>query len=201
MRTNTYTVINGDRAVIVDPGAKAQSLYDGVLQRGARLDAILLTHAHFDHIGAISELVGLAQKDGMSPAIFLHKAEIGYIDSEKNLGAYMHRSVEPFVPDILLSGGEKLTVAGIETEVLHTPGHSPGGVCYKMGETLFSGDTLFRMTFGRTDLYDGSFSALKNSIINKLFNIKGDMRVLPGHGDETTLDFERRNNPIIFEKG
>ena len=104
---------------------------------------------------------------------------------------------EKFTPDVLLCGGEKLKIAGLDVDVIHTPGHSKGSVCYVVGNKIFVGDTLFFMSFGRTDFYDGNAKDLKNSIVNKLFALKGNYTVLPGHGEPTTLDFERVNNPII----
>ena len=90
-----------------------------------------------------------------------------------------------------------MKIAGLDVEVIHTPGHSKGGVCYVVGNKIFVGDTLFFMSFGRTDFYDGNAKDLKNSIVNKLFALKGNYTVLPGHGEPTTLDFERVNKPII----
>lgn len=195
MRTNTYVVVNGGRAFIVDPGANPDGIRAILDQNVLKPEAILLTHAHFDHIGAVAQLTE-AYED---VKVVMHAAELEFIDSVKNLASHMHRSVQPFVPDVLLRGGETLNVCGLDVRVYHTPGHSPGGVCYKAEDVLFSGDTLFRMTYGRTDLYDCSFAKLKNSILNKLFAIPGDLRVLPGHGEETSLDFERRNNPIRID--
>ncbi len=103
---------------------------------------------------------------------------------------------EKFTPDVLLCGGEKLKIAGLDVEVIHTPGHSKGGVCYVVGNKIFVGDTLFFMSVGRTDFYDGNAKDLKNSIVNKLFALKGNYTVLR-NGEPTTLDFERVNNPII----
>ena len=198
MHTNTYIVSNGERAFIVDPGGKAAELDDMLSRRGLRLEAVLLTHAHFDHIGAVSDLVVLRHED--DPKVFLHEADLDFVTTEKSMGRYMRVEVKPFVPDVLLKGGETLTVAGLKVDVISTPGHTPGGVCYKVEDKLFTGDTVFYLSYGRTDLYDGSFAALKNSIINKLFRIEGDYALLPGHGEPTSLDFERANNPILRDK-
>lgn len=195
MRTNTYVAANSGRAFIVDPGADPEGIKKIIDANGLNPEAILLTHAHFDHIGAVKALTEIYP----DIKVVMHLDEVDYITSVKNLSSYMHRSVVPFTPDVLIRGGETLNVCGVDVRVYHTPGHSIGGVCYEADGALFSGDTLFRMTYGRTDLYDGSFAQLKNSIVNKLFNIDGDLRVLPGHGDESTLDFEKRNNPIRID--
>ena len=204
MHTNTYVVVNGGRAFVVDPGADAEEIKKLLDSNGARLEAILLTHAHFDHIGGVAELLRLTQVDGEknrenSVAVFLHRDEVSKISSFKNLGFAMGVKVEPFVPDVLLKGGETITVAGVKIKVLHTPGHAAGSVCYVAEDKIFSGDTIFLTSYGRTDFYDGSYAEIKNSIVNRLFRLKGDYTILPGHGESTTLDFERKNNMIICE--
>ncbi|MCM1305970.1 MAG: MBL fold metallo-hydrolase [Bacteroides sp.] len=199
MQTNTYVVVNGDRAFAVDAGGDAEGIKKILDDNGARLEAILLTHAHFDHIGGVAELLTLTKSnDENAVAVFLHRDEADKISSYKNLGFAVGVKVEPFVPDVLLRGGESITVAGIKIKVIHTAGHTAGGVCYVADDKIFSGDTLFLTSYGRTDFYDGSFAEIKNSIVNKLFRLKGDYTVLPGHGDPTTLDFERKNNMVLL---
>ena len=164
----------------------------------------MLTHAHFDHIGGVAELCRIAGKDEDgnenpqdAPTVFLHKDELEKIGSYKNLGFSMNANPEKFVPDILLKGGETLKIAGLDVKVIHTPGHAKGSLCYVVSDKIFVGDTLFFMSYGRTDFYDGNAKDLKNSIVNKLFALKGNYTILPGHGEPTTLDFERVNNPVL----
>ncbi len=196
--TNTYVVINGARAFVVDAGGEAAKIAEIIAAHGATLEAILLTHAHFDHIGGVAELLRSTALDDpkRAPTVFLHKADADKVNSYKNLAFSMGASVEKFTPDVLLCGGETLNIAGLRIEVIHTPGHSAGGVCYKVEDKIFVGDTLFFMSYGRTDFYDGDFNTLKNSVVNKLFRLKGNYTLLTGHGEPTTLDFERKNNPI-----
>ena len=201
---NTYIVINGNVGFVVDPGGDAQEIYSIFQKQKARIEAILLTHAHFDHIGGVAELCRIASKgeDGKenpqnAPTVFLHKDELEKIGSYKNMGFSMNANPEKFVPDILLKGGETLKIAGLDVKVIHTPGHAKGSVCYVVSNKIFVGDTLFFMSYGRTDFYDGNAKDLKNSIVNKLFALKGNYTVLPGHGEPTTLDFERANNPVL----
>lgn len=201
---NTYIVINGNVGFVVDPGGDAQEIYSIFRKQKAKIEAILLTHAHFDHIGGVAELCRIASKgeDGKenpqdAPTVFLHKDELEKIGSYKNMGFSMNANPEKFVPDILLKGGETLKIAGLDVKVIHTPGHAKGSLCYVISDKIFVGDTLFFMSYGRTDFYDGNAKDLKNSIVNKLFSLKGNYTILPGHGEPTTLDFERVNNPVL----
>ncbi len=200
LEVNTYVVINGDSGFVVDPGGDADQIFAIFKKQKAKIDAILLTHAHFDHIGGVAQLVKIAseseEKTQSSPTVFLHRDEVEKIGSYKNMGFSMNANPEKFVPDVLLNGGETLNISGLKVKVIHTPGHSKGGVCYVVGNKIFVGDTLFFMSYGRTDFYDGNAKDLKNSIVNKLFTLKGNYTLLPGHGEPTTLDFERVNNPI-----
>lgn len=203
LNTNTYIVINGDRGFVVDPGGDPEKIRDIFRKERAKLDAVLLTHAHFDHIGGVSQLVKFSCQDQelpSDPKVFLHKADRDKISSYKNMGFAMGVRVEKFLPDILLNGGESLRICGLDVKALHTPGHSKGGACYIVNDRIFVGDTLFFMSYGRYDFYDGSFSELKNSIVNKLFRLKGNYTLLPGHGEPTSLDFERANNPILNDR-
>lgn len=201
LEVNTYIVVNGDSGFVVDPGGDADEIFAIFKKQKAKIDAILLTHAHFDHIGGVAQLVKIASesegKMQSTPTVFLHREEVEKIGSYKNMGFSMNANPEKFVPDVLLKGGETLDISGLKVKVIHTPGHSKGGVCYVVGNKIFVGDTLFFTSYGRTDFYDGNAKDLKNSIVNKLFNLKGNYTLLPGHGEPTTLEFERVNNPII----
>ncbi len=191
LATDTYVAINGDRAFVVDPGGSADEIMRFVESHGAKVEAVLLTHGHYDHIFGVAPL----QEQGA--LVIMHKDDVHLVKSFKNLAFWFNKKVPPFTPDITLSGGETLNVAGLDVKVLHTPGHTAGGVCYVVGDCIFSGDTLFELSYGRTDFYTGSFAQLKNSIVNKLFRLEGDYKVYPGHNNATTLDFERKNNPIL----
>lgn len=201
LEVNTYIVVNGNSGFVVDPGGDADEIFAIFKKQKAKIDAILLTHAHFDHIGGVAQLVKIASdsegKTQSTPTVFLHRDEVEKIGSYKNMGFSMNANPEKFVPDVLLKGGETLDISGLKVKVIHTPGHSKGGVCYVVGNKIFVGDTLFFTSYGRTDFYDGNAKDLKNSIVNKLFNLKGNYTLLPGHGEPTTLEFERVNNPII----
>ena len=193
LETGTYIVINGGRAFVVDPGADAERIIAAAEAEGAKIEWVLLTHAHFDHIGAAAAL----QRDGAQ--IVLHRDDVKLIKSFQNLSVLAGVKVEHFTPDVTVAGGETLDVAGVSVKVIHTPGHTAGSVCYVAGDVIFSGDTLFALSYGRTDFPTGSFAQLKNSVVNKLFALEGDYKVLPGHEGPTTLDYERAHNPILTD--
>lgn len=196
--TNTYVVINGSEGFVVDPADCAEEIYDIFAKNKAKPVAILLTHGHFDHIGAVNKLCAIAsEKCGEEPQILIHKDDAEMANSYKNLGFAKGIYIEKFTPDILLNGGESLNIAGLEVKIIHTPGHTKGGVCYIVENKIFVGDTIFFNTYGRCDLPGGDKKVLKNSIVNKLFRLNGNYTLLPGHGEPTTLDFERMNNPIL----
>ena len=193
LETNTYLALNGERAFVVDPGADEDKILAAAEAEGAKIEWVLLTHAHFDHIGGVAEL----QRAGAQ--VVLHRDDLGIVSSFKNLAFYAGVKVEKFLPDVTVSGGETLDVAGVKVRVIHTPGHTAGGVCYVADDIIFTGDTLFELSYGRTDFPTGSFKELKNSVLNKLFVLPGDYRLLPGHGAPTTLAFEREHNPILTD--
>lgn len=193
---NTYLVINEQtkEGVLVDPGGNAEALEAVIAEEGVRLEAILLTHGHFDHIGACA----FFQRKGVP--VYIHRNDAEMLDSSANLGEAMGCPVEPLHADFELKGGETLALAGMKFSVLHTPGHTRGGVCYVAERTVFSGDTLFCESVGRTDFPGGNAEELLGSIRKKLFSLDGNYRVLPGHEESTDLDWERIHNPYCGEE-
>lgn len=195
LQENSYVVACEDskEAVIIDPGAEAERIYRVVTFHGFRLKYIMNTHGHLDHIGGIAELVN---KSGAP--FLLHQDDLYLLDNleQEPLQAYLQVPVPP-APQQLLQDGDRLTVGSLEFQVLHTPGHTPGSVCFLIGSVLFSGDTLFANSVGRTDLPSGNHDQLLKSIREKLLPLDDSVRVYPGHGNATTIGMERAYNPFF----
>lgn len=196
LQTNAYAVIDAERtrAIVIDPGTADPALLRKV--SGLKVEAILLTHAHFDHIGGVDEL-----RTRFGCPVYLHPLEKDWLtDPAKNGSARWSEVTAPIktaLPDQYLEDGQKLELLGETFEVLHTPGHSPGSVSLLCGDLLFAGDALFRRSVGRTDLPGGNQDALVKSIRTKLYPLPDDTLVLPGHGAETTIGEEKRENPYV----
>lgn len=187
--TNTYLIIDKDRAIAVDPADDSDGILRIAEAHSATVTSVLITHAHFDHIGAVRQLKALGAKVYASEDYALtDKLNALFTDDTEGLR---------FTPDVVVRDGERLEIDGHKFDVITTPGHTPHSVCYVMdGTRIFSGDTLFRMSVGRTDFPCGNASEFIRSV-EKLFALPQDYDVLPGHGEPTTLDFERKNNPYV----
>jgi hydroxyacylglutathione hydrolase len=195
MAANAYIVYteNKPEAVIIDPGDDIELIMDLIKEHELKLEKILLTHGHFDHIGAVKDL-----KERTGAQVAIHKQEADFLtDPNKNLSYIINRQIVQDPADIFLEDGDLIRVADMEFKVLHTPGHTEGGVCYKLGKVLFTGDTLFEGSVGRTDLSGGSYEQLMSSIREKLLVLDDDHLVYPGHGRQTTIGRERRENPFL----
>ena len=183
-QTNCYILHNDDSSdcVVLDPGYEPEIILSFLSEKKLNLTAIALTHCHFDHVGAVKELaaqtdcrVYLNQKDLALPPM-LTNGPLYYTDTYKD--------------------GDTVTLAGIPFRVLETPGHTPGSVCLMTGAHLFSGDTLFAGSCGRTDLPGGDSRAMRDSL-RKLATLEGDYDIYPGHGSATTLAREKQTNPYL----
>ncbi|MCW3016519.1 MAG: beta-lactamase domain protein [Solirubrobacterales bacterium] len=192
----------GDRAVIVDPGEEADRLLGEIAKAGVTLDAILLTHTHFDHLGAVAPVARATGAPVYCPTLEQHVLAnvMDYVPWE-GFGPF-----ESYDADVLVGGGESLQLAGLDIDVVFTPGHSPGHVTYVVRDAgddptippaLFSGDVLFQSSVGRTDLPGGDHSTLLDSIKLLLDTYPDDSVVHPGHMGVTTLGAERATNPFL----
>ena len=190
-----YACMETKKAVIIDPGANGKNIYQWVLEKGLTIDYILLTHGHVDHIGAVDEL-RLLLGDVL---VGIHSGDAGMLtDAKKNLSSYVGSTVVLKSADLLLQDGQELTIGKQRLKVIATPGHSPGCVCFLSSEGLFSGDTLFAGSIGRTDFPGGSLDELLKGVKEKLLILPETTRVFPGHGDETSIGEEKRDNPYLL---
>ncbi|MBQ6701565.1 MAG: MBL fold metallo-hydrolase [Clostridia bacterium] len=190
LQTNCYIIYGKDKkAAVIDPAFYADKIEDTLNEKGLILDKILLTHAHFDHIMAVKEL----RKNGVS--LYLHTDDEEMLcDPKLNcMLDFMGKSIEFEKADVLLNDGDNVDVGGEALKVLHTPGHSKGSVCYISDEHIFSGDTLFKNGVGRCDLYGGNYLTIRESL-KKIAALEKDYTVFPGHGECTTLNYEKNNN-------
>lgn len=185
--TNCY--IFGDDATkmgaIVDPGGDAAGILAAVRGLGLTVSAIFLTHGHYDHVGALPEL----RKALPDVPVYLHPAEKAVRDGSL---------IPDPGPTVDYGDGSTVAVGGLTVEVIHAPGHTPGGVCLKVGDTLFTGDTLFRGSMGRTAFPGGSYDAIMDSL-KRLAALPGDYKVCPGHEALSTLEAERKGNYYMRE--
>ena len=182
-QTNTYILSNGTEAAVIDPGYEPDTILDRAAQMGLTIKAVLLTHGHFDHVGAVKELV-----------------------AETGCEVYIH-AAEATLPPMMTAGelyytrtyaeGDTITpISGVELKVLHTPGHTPGSVCLLWGDQMFSGDTLFEGSCGRVDFPGGDPQEMLKSL-RRLASLQAEYQVHPGHGESTTLNREKGYNPYL----
>ena len=185
--TNTYILYDENtlEAFIIDPGDEGNRLIQYIHKKFLKLQGILLTHYHYDHIGAVKEL-----KEKYQCPIYAHKKEVqGLKDPEINHSkSSYHKSISIDV-DKALAHGDMINIGDITLEVIHTPGHTPGGICLKVkdGNIVFTGDTIFSDDLGRTDLEGGSEDLLKKSIMNKISQWSDDVVIYPGHGEASLM--------------
>jgi len=182
------------RAVIVDPGDEPERLLEAAQSLGVEIEAILLTHCHFDHIGAVAPI---ARATGAP--VYCPKIELPLLSDVMRWVPPGFGPFENYDADHELSGGERLTLAGMEIDVLFTPGHSPGHLTYATGGALLSGDVLFQGSVGRVDLPGGDWDTLEASIEQLVRSFPGETVVYPGHMGVTTLERELATNPFLTE--
>lgn len=191
-----YVYREGEKsAICIDPGYDTERIFRYIDNKGIVIDNILLTHGHFDHMLSCKAL-----QDRFNSNIYISKIdeEILY-NADNNYAILIHKNeIDKFTVKNI-ADGDVLNILGLDIKCISTPGHTKGGISFyiESEKVLFSGDTLFFETHGRTDLYSSSFEDIKNSIVNKLFLLDDDVKVFPGHGKETTIGYEKINNDIL----
>ena len=182
---NAYIIINEEtrEAIIIDPGDEGKSLVSYLKGLNVKLQYILLTHGHLDHIGAVDDL-----REEFNIPAYISEADMKYIERRKVAFGQMKRA------DFFLKEGDDLSFGNLPIKIIETPGHSKGSLSYLIDNVLYVGDVLFQGSIGRTDLPGGEFNELISSIKDKLMKLPGNTRVMPGHGPETTLSQEKSFN-------
>ena len=183
-QTNTYIVSKSgsDKCIVIDPGYEAAAILNRAALLGLNIEAILLTHAHFDHLGAVRQIAA--------------DADCQVFVEEKELSLPPTMTDGPIYYTELYPAEGVISVAGMEIKILRTPGHTPGSVCLLIGDAMFSGDTLFAGSMGRCDFPGSNIFDMRKSL-KKIYNLAGDYRVFPGHAEATTLEYERKTNPYL----
>ncbi len=190
MQVNCYIVSNGIDAVVIDPGDEYEKIISA--SQGKNIKAVLLTHGHFDHTGAVKEL----QKNGAKVYISEndeHMLSDGYSCLATPFGFPFNK----IKADYTFKDNDILEFCDMSFKAILTPGHTMGSVCFLVNDILFSGDTLFQQSIGRTDFPGGDFEAISKSIKEKIYTLSENTKVYPGHGGETTVEKEKQSNPFV----
>ena len=198
LQINTYLVYDEDtlEGFIVDIGKYLKDITDFVKKEEIHIKYIIVTHGHDDHTGGVND----QRKDFPDAKVVAHKGDIDwYNDPRLNGSIEISGKPNTIKIDEYVSDGDTLTVGNMKLDIIHTPGHTPGGICIYTLNALFSGDTLFSHSIGRTDFTGGSFEDITRSIREKLYKLPDDTEVYPGHMGTTTIGIEKKNNPFVPE--
>ncbi len=197
LESNCFVIVdeNTKEVLVIDPGDEPDRILDLISENNFSVKYIVCTHAHFDHVGAVPDL-----KKETGAKIVIHRDEIEiYKNTREQAALLWGYELDPLPePDMLASEGDKLEIGDLIFEIMHTPGHSPGGICLYGEGILITGDTLFAGSVGRTDFYGGNLEKLKNSF-KRLMSLSDEVRVLPGHGPESTIGKEKTDNFFSYE--
>ena len=193
MGNNNYLLVDNGEAALVDCTGIIPELDSVLKELNAELKSVFLTHAHFDHIGGIKRL-----QEKHDCKVYLHEDDKKTLDSTNDfMSAVGLPPIDIPNVDVWLKDGDKVKVGNEELDVIHFPGHTPGGVGYKINNMLFSGDTIFMSSVGRTDLPGGDAAVLRDTIKNKIFTLDDSTVIYPGHGTDTSVSFEKRYNSFV----
>ena len=194
--TNCFIVTNKEKSIIIDPGHNDPRLIDYIKREKLDVEKILLTHGHFDHIAAVDMV-----RNATGAEVYISETDAEMLSDPWKNGSAMMMGMEITVSkaDHYVYDKERIDFEGSVIDVMFTPGHSKGGVCYRIEDAgvIFVGDTIFLRSIGRTDLYGGSIEELENSIRSRLYSLDKNYTLLSGHGDATDIDGERRFNSFF----
>jgi len=180
------------KAVVIDPGGDGDRILKVLKDNDLTVEMIIDTHGHWDHVGDNAVI-----QEATGASLYIHQADEGFLDEAGlNLSVHFGSATTCGKATHLLADGDVLTAGDLQIRVLHTPGHTPGGVCLLCGKLLFAGDTLFAGSMGRTDLAGGDPCAMEKSLKEVLMSLDDDIQVYPGHGPATTIGHERQVNPF-----
>ncbi|KRQ87525.1 putative metallo-hydrolase [Caloramator mitchellensis] len=191
---NCYLIADEDKkeCAIIDPGGTPDKVINRCRELGLDIKYILLTHGHGDHIAGVSKI-----KSETGAKVFMSSKDEYLVHGGNAEIVPIFRNIKPFEVDAFVEDKDTINIGNITIEVIETPGHTPGGLTFKINNMLFTGDTLFSGSIGRTDFPKGSFEELINSIKNKILILNDDVKVFPGHGEATTVGNERKYNPFL----
>ena len=189
LSANCFIVGTAGEGMVIDPGGNAEEIDQAIAESGLEIGIIVLTHGHSDHIAALRDI-----QDRTGAAVAIHREDAEFLETSSQFGI-SYRTPHP--PDRLLGEGDVIDIGEASFNVIHTPGHTPGGICLLSGDKVFTGDTLFRRGIGTTLMPGSSRSQLINSIQTRLMTLPDATIVYPGHGRETTIGAERRDNPWV----
>lgn len=193
MESNCYIINEGEEAIIIDPGGEGELILDKLNELKTKVIYIVNTHGHMDHIGA-NKII----KDNTGAKILIHKKDAKMLtDGWLNLSAVFYEETVSYPADRLLEDGDDIEISNLKLKVIHTPGHTKGGICLLGDRFVFTGDTLFASGIGRTDFPGGSYKTLIDSITNHLLVLEETTIIYPGHGDSSTIGREKANNPFL----
>ena len=193
--TNTWLVWDeaSREAILIDPAAPSEPLLSRIRELELKLSLIVNTHGHGDHIGGNDFF-----KKALGAKVLIHPADAKLLTNNSlNFSAYLGSPLQLSPADILAEDGETISLGSLSFTIIHTPGHTPGCICLHTGKFLFSGDTLFELSVGRTDFPGGSREQIQTSIRERLYILPDDTVVYPGHGPRTSIGMEKQNNPFV----
>ena len=194
LEENCYLVGDPEALLVVDPGAEGKKIINHIQSKGYKVQYVVLTHCHFDHVGAVAEIL---EETGAHLLIGANEKD-NYFNETVSFCDRLGPSFKPSTPDRLLQEGDVITGGNYRFTVLFTPGHTSGSICLLCGDMLFSGDTLFFQSIGRADFPTGNLKALVNSVKEKLFTLKEGVKVYAGHGPDSSIGYEKEHNEVYM---